>query len=658
MPYLRRRRLSSWPELSSWPRLSRGSSPNRATDCVSDDHIFLAGRAVERLHRFCGIDLSQRHRGTGAHLCVVLLAHESLGVEQTVEDGDPRIATEEAIRLEEGHLLRQIAIPQLLPLDHRLDSRRRRPGVACAERAHGDDAYPAVLVDQSALEHLHCAGRPDFRERGHGGDAHVGLSDGEHLSERWYRRGRLERSRTADRLEDNCFVVRPDETNELRAVAAGQTTGGDLEQHLERRIVAASDPAENCLERTGLENSEQLIQLVLGGAKGRIFERLKELPQRLGIAHQLAELHETILLRLQHLGRAVRGYSCFAQEVCGVSILRGGEENEEEIVEQSADLLAHCRVLLALECVQERCDYGRPQIGGKFPLDLALQIFDFAVVEEIEGRVELVHVGDRGLSRFETRLSLRRRENLFLLLRPLQGFDAGAAILREIDVSVLQRHELALPHQREEVVVVICRLSNALQEVEEHAKLFLLEPLEHLQLANAIFVEEPRDVVAGPLLLVENHAAFPLEACLDHLQVDLVGVHPERGERFPDSFERARVHRIVRQIELMRANGLDEGLEQVGDVDNRERRLTELAFLGLWWNRRCHAGRSPISVICARSLSPRPLMQISTASPFFHRSLSLTTQATACDVSRAGMIPSSRLRIPSPSTASSSVTET
>ena len=153
-----------------------------------------------------------------------------------------------------------------------------------------------------------------------------------------------------------------------------------------------------------------------------------------------------------------------------------------------------------------------------------------------------------------------------------------------------------------------------MEEVEEDSQLFLLETLEQLQLADSVLVEEPGDVVAGSLAFVENDAAFPLELGLDDLEVELVGVLPHRGERFPDGLERARVHRVVRQVELVRANSLHEGLEKVGNVIDREGRLFERGLPGICWYRRCHVGRSPISVICARSLSPRPLMQISTAS--------------------------------------------
>ena len=94
------------------------------------------------------------------------------------------------------------------------------------------------------------------------------------------------------------------------------------------------------------------------------------------------------LLWLQQIGCAVGRDAGLAQEVGGVSVLRGGEKYEQEIVEESADLLAHGRVLLRLECVEQRGDYGWPQIRRELALDLALQVLDFAVVEEVERRIE------------------------------------------------------------------------------------------------------------------------------------------------------------------------------------------------------------------------------------------------------------------------------
>jgi len=135
-----------------------------------------------------------------------------------------------------------------------------------------------------------------------------------------------------------------------------------------------------------------------------------------------------------------------------------------------------------------------------------------------------------------------------LLLRALHRLDAGTAFLCEVDIPVLERHELALPHQRQQIIVVVRRLSYPLQQVEEDAELLRVEALQHLQLTNAVLVEKPRDVVAGALLLVEDDTPLPLQTRLDHLKRQLVGVLPDRGKRFLDRFERARVHRVVRQV--------------------------------------------------------------------------------------------------------------
>ena len=56
-----------------------------------------------------------------------------------------------------------------------------------------------------------------------------------------------------------------------------------------------------------------------------------------------------------------------------------------------------------------------------------------------------------------------------------------------------------------------------------------------------------------------------------------------------------------------------------------------------------HVERMFISATCATSLSPRPLTQSSTGSSVAHRPRCDAIQLTACAVSSAGMMPSSRL---------------
>src|SRR2546423_4622255 len=129
---------------------------------------------------------------------------------------------------------------------------------------------------------------------------------------------------------------------------------------------------------------------MLGRTQRRVFEGLEQLTKGLRIAHQLVELSEALLLWLENFGCPVRRHPRFAQQIRRIPVLRSSEKNQQEIVEESADFFPHRRILLILEGVEERCDDGGTEIGGELTLDLLLQIFDFAVVEEVERRIEIV----------------------------------------------------------------------------------------------------------------------------------------------------------------------------------------------------------------------------------------------------------------------------
>ena len=64
--------------------------------------------------------------------------------------------------------------------------------------------------------------------------------------------------------------------------------------------------------------------------------------------------------------------------------MRGGKQDEQEIVEETADLLAHCGVLLILESIEEGGDDRGTQVGGELALYFLLQVLDFAIVEEVQ----------------------------------------------------------------------------------------------------------------------------------------------------------------------------------------------------------------------------------------------------------------------------------
>src|SRR3989441_3428700 len=119
----------------------------------------------------------------------------------------------------------------------------------------------------------------------------------------------------------------------------------------------------------------------------------------------------------------------------------------------------------------------------------------------------------------------------------------------------------------------------------------------------------------------------------------------------------ALVDRIVREIQLGGAQTLDDDLHQLLDLGGRQRQLGR----GLTGRDPAHPGQSfaPVSsATIATSLSPRPLRLMSTRSPARQFPRRPSTHATACALSRAGTMPSSRDSAAKAASASWSVTAT
>src|SRR3982751_4255167 len=104
---------------------------------------------------------------------------------------------------------------------------------------------------------------------------------------------------------------------------------------------------------------------------------------------------------------------------------------------------------------------------------------------------------------------------------------------------------------------------------------------------------------------------------------------------------------------------LDENFEHLFDESARKGRLGPTRPLGRGRNgRKRHSGKVLIWLICATSLSPLPLTHKSTRWSGVHRPAWPAIHATACAVSKAGIIPSSRLTSAKPESASLSVAAT
>src|SRR5947207_1469960 len=81
-----------------------------------------------------------------AYLGVLALSEHSFAVENVVEVGYASIAAHRAVRLEERHLLGEVALANGLALDDGLQSREHAAIRLGAERAHGRDTDIAIGV--------------------------------------------------------------------------------------------------------------------------------------------------------------------------------------------------------------------------------------------------------------------------------------------------------------------------------------------------------------------------------------------------------------------------------------------------------------------------------------------------------------------------------
>jgi hypothetical protein len=109
---------------------------------------------------------------------------------------------------------------------------------------------------------------------------------------------------------------------------------------------------------------------------------------------------------------------------------------------------------LLLEYVEQRRRHWRTKIVFVFTLDLAVDIFDLVLVEEVQRRVEVGHVDDTGRL-----LRDRRVRRMLDLLRGDLCFrcvvaDGRRRVHREILIPISRVREIGFPQHRQQVVFV------------------------------------------------------------------------------------------------------------------------------------------------------------------------------------------------------------
>src|SRR5215213_10549284 len=142
----------------------------------------------------------------------------------------------------------------------------------------------------------------------------------------------------------------------------------------------------------------------------------------------------------------------------------------------------------------------------------------------------------------------------------------------------MQVCEISLPEHRDEIVLVGGPLPRPLDDLEELDYFALFESFRDSNLANAILIEEPCEIVrrlSGAVIAVDR-SVEPANLALGERQQELVRFRPDRREPAPQAVNRAAVNRIVREIELMCARSLGDEPNQLLDRSRGEWRLLRL----------------------------------------------------------------------------------
>jgi hypothetical protein len=127
-----------------------------------------------------------------------------------------------------------------------------------------------------------------------------------------------------------------------------------------------------------------------------------------------------------------------------------------------------------------------------------------------------------------------------------------------VAIRVRQAGEIGLPQHRDQVVVVDRGFLRPADDVEEPHDFRILDAFGEAQFADAVLVEQPGEAVRGFHRVGEHREAGPLQIRFGDAEGQFIAGDPDVGEPVPQRVERAFVHRIVRRVELLRADRLDD----------------------------------------------------------------------------------------------------
>ena len=247
------------------------------------------------------------------------------------------------------------------------------------------------------------------------------------------------------------------------------------------------------------------------------------------------------------LGCSLRRRQHLTQQVSDAAKVSCCEKVDERCIEYLENLQANFRLRLLLENVEQRRRHPRAEIVRVLPTDLAMQILDLVLIEEIQRRVEVRHVDDRG------RVGCRAVRRLLDLLgvdlpRLARVRNRRGWIHSQILVAIARVGEIGFPEHCEEVVFIGRCLTSPLENPKKRDDFLVLEAFEELQLANPILEAEPGEAVRALARLREYDVVVPQDFRLGERERQLIDVRPDCGESAAERVERAFIDRIVREV--------------------------------------------------------------------------------------------------------------
>ena len=306
---------------------------------------------------------------------------------------------------------------------------------------------------------------------------------------------------------------------------------------------------------------------------------MEQLNEGVGLRQIRGELLEHGAVIGLHLPGSLDDGANLTQQVGDRAKITRSQQVGEEVLQNGPHFGR--RVGVELEDVEEYRQHVAAQILFVLASDLALEVCDFFVVEEVQRRVVVLQVHDPrrtlGLGRVLGYLlpDVVRGDRL-PGVRLLDGWHVHAG---HVDGDVAHVLEIFSPKDGQQVVLGVGgQIASFVDPRQQPHDLVVLDPREQADGPYPILEQLPRYAVAL-VFFGEDLVAIPLEAALLDLEDQWARHVPHGLERLPCGLHRLVIHGMVRAVERDRPKTLFEAQHQ----DLNDRRI-ELQL-------RCHTVR-------------------------------------------------------------------